>query len=148
MAASGRIVCAICLVLAGVACKNEGISDEPLATNMTTTQTPYETTANIWRDEQPGDEPSMHTSIQLTPREGEKIWEAVKLDTIRMKLGDKEWKPNRSAIESLPGGGLEIRADGEATMLAGSKVSVLIQLDTAQGQKTIEVSESVIDAIE
>ena len=144
-----RLVCAVCALITGAGCNREAIQDEPELNALTKSEmTSYESTVNVWRDEQPGDEPSLHTSIRLTPRDGEKMWEDVTLDTIRIRSGDQEWTPNSSGIERSPEGELEIRADGAASLQAGSKVSVFVRLDTADGPKKIEISESVIEAIQ
>ena len=140
----------ICFLVSTAACSVESNNAERLSIKVTQpeTQASYDTAINVWRDEQPGSDPSLHVSVQLTPRKGETPWREVKLDWLHLQTDGVAWTPKNSAIERFSDGVYQIRADGALTIEVGVEVTVVIQLTTSEGRKEIALPGNVVEAVE
>lgn len=120
----------------------------PIGATLSEMQTPYDTQINVWRNEQPGSDPTLHASVQLTPREGELPWSEVKLNWLHLRSDESNWTPKNSVIERLSGGVYQIRAVGAPTIEAGANVVVVIQLATSEGDKEIVFPGDEVEVME
>ena len=108
---------------------------------------PYETEVRVWRDEQPGDDARLHVAATFVPRPGAAAWTEIDLVGLRLRAGDGVWQPEHGALRSLSDGAFEIRAQGAATIAAGTTVTPVIELRTSAGPKEFVVSESVVQLV-
>ena len=105
-----------------------------------TQQTPYDITARVWRDEQPGDEPRLVVSITCAPRTASDRWADVQVRTIEVRADDRRWTPSESTVSPSDNDGFEITASGAATLPAGAKASIVVTLQTSSGEKRLEAA--------
>ena len=110
--------------------------------------TPYDLDVNIWRDEQPGDDPVLHVAVQLAPRAGAAVWTGLRLTGFKVKTDKVEWRPTDSSIEGLSDGVYRVRAEGAPTIEEGADVTVEIELVTNQGSKQIVIGKGPVGKAE
>jgi hypothetical protein len=107
------------------------------------TQAPYNTTARVWRDEQPGDEPRLIVSITCAPRTASDRWTDVQVRTIEVRAQGERWVPNESAVSASDDGGFEVKASGPATLPAGASATIVVTLQTSSGEKRLELTADI-----
>jgi hypothetical protein len=109
--------------------------------------TPYEITPQIWRDEQPGDEPTLNFSALFVPRDPAVVWPEPKLQGIELVADRRRWTPRTSGLTLIARGGFELNASGDATLPAGIKVTPIVIIQTAAGVKRVTLAEMEIARI-
>lgn len=106
-------------------------------------QMPYDIAPRVWRDEQPGDEPRLVVSITFTPRDRSQGWREVRLATVEVRANAQRWTPRESSLSSSADGGFEVKASGAATLPAGAVATIALSLQTATGQRLVELSTEI-----
>jgi hypothetical protein len=108
---------------------------------------PYEIRVRVWRDEQPGDDARLHVAATFVPQPGASAWSEVDLVGLRLRARGGTWMPEQRAFQALSDGALEIRAQGAATIAAGTSVTPVLELRTSAGSKELVLSETVVQLI-
>ena len=152
---SSRILCETALVtaLAGAtapwACSPPAGSP-PKAAVMPVSQSqqvPYDITVRIWRDEQPGDDPTLNLSARFTPRESQTAWQQPRLQRIELQADGQRWMPRASSLTPTAGEGFEITAQGEATLAAGARASGSVTIHTASGSRDVSLPATEVERV-
>lgn len=102
------------------------------------------TKVNVWRDEQPGDDPVLHLSVWA-----DVPWSDVRVVDVKLqsqKAG--EWSPDETSWESQEEGEVEIRAHGTPTIEVGDEVTLILTLETPGGREKIEIPRNVVGKID
>lgn len=109
-----------------------------------TQQTPYDITARVWRDEQPGDEPRLVVSVTFVPRNPSERWQDVRLRTIEVRANNQRWTASESTVSPFGDDGFELKAFGDATLPAGAKATIVVTLQTSSGEKQLELPSDIL----
>lgn len=110
--------------------------------------TPYDVTPQIWRDEQPGDEPTLNFSAIFVPRDPAVVWQQPSLQGIELVANGQRWTPHTSDLILLARGSFELNASGDATLPAGVKATPTVTIQTAAGLQRITLVETGVTRID
>jgi hypothetical protein len=110
--------------------------------------TPYEVTPRIWRDEQPGDEPTLNFSATFVPRDPAVVWQQPKLQSIELVANGQRWTPRTSDLTVLARASFELNASGDATLPAGAKATPTVTFQTAAGIQRVTLVETEITRVD
>lgn len=105
-------------------------------------------TARVWRDEQPGDVPTLNLSAICVPREPADAWREPRLESVEIQAEGQRWVPRASELVRLAGGGFEIKAQGDPTLPAGAMATGTVTLQTAAGSRHIILPATKITRVE
>lgn len=100
----------------------------------------YELEADVWRDEQPGDEPAIHVSVVLRLPTSGTSSEELGVTSVRLQQGARSWVASQTSIERLDERTLQVRARGEATLGAGARCALTIALVSSSDIPASELS--------
>jgi len=105
-------------------------------------------TVRVWRDEQPGDVPTLNLSATCVPREPADAWREPQLESVQIQAEGQPWAPRASELVLLAGGGFEIKAQGDATLPAGAMATGTATLRTAAGPRHLTLPATKITRVE
>ena len=112
-----------------------------------TQHVPYDITVRIWRDEQPGDDPTLNLSAKFTLRESQTAWQEPRLQRIELHADGRRWMPRESSLTPIAGEGFEITAQGEATLPAGASATGTVTIQTASGSREVSLPATEIERV-
>lgn len=110
--------------------------------------TPYDITTRIWRDEQPGDEPTLNFSAVFVPTGRAAVWSEPRVQRIQLEENGRRRTPRTSELMPLGDGGFELKASFDATPPAAARATATITVQTAAGPRHVTLADIEIARID